>query len=198
MHRGRRDIDPERRQVARQEQFDKPPPPLEALLVAAREKGRRRAAPDPQRACPFDADLLQVEAADLDDGQPSQQRFPGLLQQRHRGAAEQQELRCAAFAVHQHAQLPKQPGRVLHLVDDDQPGQSRQQFLGRPELRRDRGIFKVEVIGGVRRDEGAGKRRLADLARPDQQHAAKPLGQARHLVTQAMALDQQGHAPMPP
>jgi hypothetical protein len=141
-----------------------------------------------------DARFAKVEPRHLDDGDAAQQRLATLAQQRKRCASQKEKFRRRVLAIHENPQGWKEFGGVLHFVDDDQPSQFLQERIGRTELSSDSGIFEIEVVRSVGGNEGPCQSRLANLARADQQHAAKLLEQPGDLVPQILSLDYAFHA----
>ena len=148
-------------------------PPLGALPVALRQKAPRKSAADPQPRRELAAGLADIQRGELEIRDASRQGLTGLPQQIRSGRSEQQEL-SGRFAgsdplVDERAQQLEQPGRALHLVDNDEPALESPQVAGRVvQFRQIGGLLQIEVhaVGGG--GQPPRQRRLADLPRPDQ------------------------------
>ena len=88
-----------------------------------------------------------------------------LRQEQDVGGAGQQEAAGRALPVHRRLEGGEEAGGVLHLVEDDGAGQSRQKALGVAAGRgEDADVVQGEVGGGALRGQGLDEGGLAGLA----------------------------------
>ena len=105
--------------------------------------------------------------------------FRRLTQQLGCGAAEDKKTRRERLAVGQHPEEGKQIRPPLDLVNDHEALERAQCGIRLTEPGQGGGIFQVEIIRRVRRDELTGQRGFAALARPQQgDHPAAAQGGA--------------------
>ena len=86
-----RDSDAQLRNVPFQKSPYKTLTPLERSGVIRRQERARKPAPAPQAVLVLDADLAQIEAAEVNEAHAPRQRFGNAFDQRRRGAAQNQK-----------------------------------------------------------------------------------------------------------
>jgi len=160
------DSDPEAGQIGAQEMAYEVLAPGARDGVVGREVARRESAasPEPRDLPEARADLLEQQWRHVDDREPPRERLR-LAKQRERRRPQEQEATGPPVGVDLAAQLREQTGRVLDIVEDDEPAPVRAQEQARIgetcEVRRALEV-QVDAAGATGRD-GAGQRRLACL-----------------------------------
>ena len=139
-----------------------------------------KAAADPEEILGAGAELQQVEAVKLQEGDAAGQRFAALADQLHRSGAEQQEatrsFSSPATSIDHPPQLREQPWQSLHFIEDHQlVGMTRQKKRRFRQAGPIGGRLQVEVEAGDRLRQLEGQGGLAHLARPEQRHRRKLL-----------------------
>ena len=167
--RRRGQADAELRQVALEEGADELSAPRETPGIARSEERPREPTPQPADEQRLGTRVLDVEAAELPVGDAPREGFARLAQQLRAGGAEDQEPRRIVRPIEQDAERRKEFGPALDLVEYHQPPQG---FEGAERILEARNVASVlEIESGYRAREALGelpgKRRLADLARPE-------------------------------
>ena len=157
---------PESRYVALQEGPRERLHPQRAGGVRLRQIGQREAAADPEPVLVLDADLVEREAAHIDERDAPGQGLGNAPDQVPGGAAQEQEDGLAVRVVTDGAKDLEQLGYALHLVDHDQPLAASKQPL-RSRVERLAHCWHFQVVDRGRpfpgRHDLLGEGRLAHL-----------------------------------
>ena len=148
------------------------PSPQDRPTVIPCQIAAREAAARPEPSPLLRVQLSQMESAQVDESDPTRERFGDASDQPGRGAAEEQEPRTVRGPVHQHADRLEEGRQALDLVDDDQSFEGTKRLLGSGQTASVDPGFQVKIrTRRVFRCDPPGEGGFPTLARAGQRDA---------------------------